>query len=148
MTGRIDDELRSAGPRQTSSNTLPKSHSATTATSRQSTASSNMRSELQLKTGSLICSKSDRRPLPQTLSRKKSAILAQLCTIHSRIIGQYMNIVDSTLRKHSHHCDHLPHDTHHLIVCPSKPTTLTVFTQWTAPTEAAKHLNLAIVETS
>ena len=53
-----------------------------------------------------------------------------------------------TARNHFHNCGHSPHDTHHLFVCPSKTTTLTVESLWTAPTETAKHLNLAFDETS
>ena len=48
---------------------------------------------------------------------------------------------------HCHNCGHSPHDTHHLFDCPSKPTTLTVESLWTAPTENAKHIYLAIDET-
>ena len=84
----------------------------------------------------------------QTLPRKTKTILAQLRTGHSRIIGQYMNRIDPTARNHYHNCGQSPHDTHHLFYCPSKPTTLTVESLWTAPTETAKHLNLAIDETS
>ena len=62
----------------------------------------------------------------QTLPRKLRTILAQLRTGHSRILGQYMNRIDPTMRNHCHNCGHPPHDTHHLFDCPSKPTTLTV----------------------
>ena len=84
----------------------------------------------------------------QTLPRKTRTILAQLHTGHSRILGQYMNRIDPTKRNHCHNYGHSPHDTHHLFDCPSKPTTLTVESLWTAPFETAKHLNLAIDETS
>ena len=84
----------------------------------------------------------------QTLPRKTRTILAQLRTGHSRILGQYMNRFDPTARNHCHNCDQSPHDTRHLFDCPSKPTTLTVESLWTAPTETAKHLNLAIDEMS
>ena len=49
----------------TSSNTSPNSHSAAPATSRQSAASNNMRSELSLKAARQKCSMADRRPLLQ-----------------------------------------------------------------------------------
>ena len=55
MTGRNDDDLWSAGLNLTSSNTSPKSHSATPATSRQSAASTKMRSELPLKAAHHNC---------------------------------------------------------------------------------------------
>ena len=84
----------------------------------------------------------------QTLPRKTTTILAQLRTGHSRILGQYMNRIDPTKRNHCHNCGQSPSDTHHLFDCPSKPTTLTVESLWTAPFETAKHLNLAIDETS
>ena len=84
----------------------------------------------------------------QTLPRKTRTILAQLRTGHSRILGQYMNRIDPTTRNHCYNCGHSPHDTHHLFDCPSKPTTLTVESLWTTPTETAKHINLAIDETS
>ena len=79
----------------------------------------------------------------QTLPRKTRTMLAQLCTGHSQILGQYMNRIDPTARNHCHNCGQSPHDAHHLFYCPSKPTTLTVESLWTA-----KHLNLAIDETS
>ena len=81
----------------------------------------------------------------QTLPRETRTTLAQLRTGHSRILGQYMNRIDPTARNHCHDCGNSPHDTHH---CTSKPTTLTVESLWTASTEAEKHLNLAIDETS
>ena len=84
----------------------------------------------------------------QTLLRKTRTILAQLRTGHSRILGQYMNRIDPTARNHCYNCDQSPHGTHHLFGCPSKPTTLTVELLWTVLTETAKHLNLAIDETS
>ena len=84
----------------------------------------------------------------QTLSMKTRTILAQLCTGHSRILGQYMNIIYPTARIHYHDCGHSPHDTHHLFDCPLKLTTLIVVSLWTTPTETAKHINLAIYETS
>ena len=84
----------------------------------------------------------------QTLPRKTSTIQAQLRTGHSRILGQYINRIDPTARNHCHNCGLSPHDTHHLFDCLSKPTTLTVESLWTALTETAKHLNLAIDETS
>ena len=90
------------------------------------------------------------RPSPiatarQTLSRKTITILAQLRTGHSRILGQYMKGIDPTARNHCHDCSHWSHGTHHLFDCPSNPTTLTVESLWTA---RAKHLNLAIDQTS
>ena len=84
----------------------------------------------------------------QTQPRKTRTILAQLRTGHSRILDQCMNRIDPTARNHCHNCGQSPHDTHYLFDCPSKPTTLTVESLWTAPTEAAKHLYLAIDETS
>ena len=84
----------------------------------------------------------------QTLPRKTRTILAHLRTGHSRILGQYMNRIDPTARNHCHNCGHSHHDTHHLFDCPSKLTTLTVESLWTAPTETAKHITLAIDETS
>ena len=84
----------------------------------------------------------------QTLLRKTRTILAQLRTGHSRILGQYLNRIDPTVCNHCHNCGHSPHDAHHLFDCPSKPTTLTVESLWTAPTETAKHRNLSIDETS
>ena len=84
----------------------------------------------------------------QTLPRMTGTILAQLCTGHSRILGQYMNIINPTACNHCHNCGQSPHDTHHIFDCPSKPTTLTVESLWTALTETAKHLNLAIDERS
>ena len=83
----------------------------------------------------------------ETLPRKTRTILAQLRTSHSRILGQYIKRIDPTARNHCHNCGHSPHDTHHHFYCPSKPT-LTVESLWTAPTETAKHLYLAIDETS
>ena len=80
----------------------------------------------------------------QTLPRKTITILTQLCTGHSRILGQYMNRIEPTARNHCHNCGQSPLDTHHLFDCPSKPATLTVDSLWTAPTEAAKHLKMAI----
>ena len=77
----------------------------------------------------------------QTLPRKTRTILAQLRTGHSRILGQYINRIDPTARNHCNNCGQSPHDTHHLFDCPSKPTTLTVESLWTPPTETAKHLN-------
>ena len=65
MTGRNDDDLWSAGIYLTSCNTSPKSHSATPATSRQSAASTKMRSELPLKAAHQNCLMTDRRPLLQ-----------------------------------------------------------------------------------
>ena len=84
----------------------------------------------------------------ETLPRKTRTILAQLHTGHSRILGQYINRIVPTTRNHCHNCGHSPHDTHHLFDCLSKPITLTVESLWTAPTETAKHLYLAIDETS
>ena len=84
----------------------------------------------------------------QILPRKTRTILAQLRTGHSRILGQYMNKIDQTMRNHCHNCGHSSHDTHHLFNCPSKPTTQPVESLWTAPFESAKHLNMAIDETS
>ena len=83
-----------------------------------------------------------------TLPMKTRIILAQLRTGDSRILDQYMNIIDHTTRDHCHNCGQAPHDTHHLFDCPSKPTTLTVESLWTASFETAKHLNLVIVEMS
>ena len=80
----------------------------------------------------------------QTLTRETITILAQLRTGHSRIHGQCMNRIVPTARSHCHNCGQSPHDTHHLFDCPSKTTTLTVESLRTAPTETAKHLNLAI----
>ena len=96
---------------------------------------------------------SNGRPPPiatahQTLPRKTRTILAQLRTSHSRILGQYMKRIDATARNHCHNCGHSPHDTHHFFDCPSKPTTLTVESLWTAPAETAKHLSMMISETS
>ena len=79
---------------------------------------------------------------------KTRSILSQLRTGHSRILGQYINSTDPTAQNHCHNCGHLPHDTHHLFVCPSKPSILKVELSWTAPTKAVKHLNLVIDETS
>ena len=84
----------------------------------------------------------------QTLPRKTRTILVQLCTGHTRNLGQYMNRIDPTARNHCHNCGHSPHDTQNLFDCPSKPTTQAVESLWTAPTETAKHLNVAIDETS
>ena len=84
----------------------------------------------------------------QTLPRMTTTILAQLRSDHSRILGQHMNRIDPTARYHCHDSGHSAHDTHHLFDSPSKPTTLTVETIWTAPTETAILLNLAIDETS
>ena len=84
----------------------------------------------------------------QTLPWKTRTLLAQLRTGHSRILGQYINKINPTARNNCHNCGQSPHDTHHLFDCPSKPTTLTVESLWTAPTAIAKHLNLAIDETS
>ena len=84
----------------------------------------------------------------QTLPRKTRTILTQLHTGHRHILGQYINRIDPTARNNCHNRGQSPHDTHHLFDCPSKPTTLTVESLWTALTETAKHLNLAIDETS
>ena len=84
----------------------------------------------------------------QSLSGKTRNILAQLRTGNSRILCQNMNRIDQTARNHCHDCGHSPHDTLHLFDCPSKPTTLTVESLMSAPTESAKHLILAIDETS
>ena len=73
----------------------------------------------------------------QTLSRKTINILAQLRTGHSRILGQCMNRIDPTARIHCHNCVQSPHDTHNLFYSPSKPTTLTVESLWSAPTDTA-----------
>ena len=80
----------------------------------------------------------------QTLPRKTKTTIAQLRTRHSQILGQYMKRIEPTAHNHCHDCGHSPHDTHHIIDCPSKPTKLTVESLWTALTEAAKHLKLAI----
>ena len=82
------------------------------------------------------------------LPRKTRIILAQQRTGRCRILGQYINRIDPTARNHYHDCGHSPHDTHHLFNCPSMPTTLIVESSWTAPTETAEYLNLAIDETS
>ena len=74
----------------------------------------------------------------QTLPRMTRTILAQLRCGHSRIPGQYMKRIDPTARNHCRDCGHSPHDTHHLFDCPSKTTTLTVKSLWTAPTETKK----------
>ena len=71
----------------------------------------------------------------QTLPMKTRTILAQLRTGHSRILGQYMYGIDPTARNHCYNFGQAPHDTHHLLDCPSKPTTLTVESLWTAPTK-------------
>ena len=110
-----------------------------------------MWSELSLKAAHL--KQLNGRPPPiataeQTQPRKTRTILAQQRTGHSRILGQYMNRIDPTARNHCHNCGHSPHDTYNLFNCPSKPTTLTVESLWTAPTETVKHLNLVIDETS
>ena len=84
----------------------------------------------------------------QTLPRKTRTILTQLRTSHSRILGQYTKRIVPAARNHCHNCGHSLHETHHLFEFPPKPTTLTVESPWTAPTETAKHLNLAIDETS
>ena len=65
MTGCVEDDLWSAGLRRTSSNTSPKSHSTTPATSRPSTASTKMRSELPLKAAHQNFSMADCRSMPQ-----------------------------------------------------------------------------------
>ena len=79
----------------------------------------------------------------KTLPRKIRTTLEQHSTDQSRIFGQYMNRIDPTARSHCNNCGHSPHDTHHLFDRPSNPTTLTVESLWTAPTETAKHLILA-----
>ena len=79
----------------------------------------------------------------QTLPRKTRTMLALLHTGHCRILGQHMNRIDPTVHNHCHNCGHSPNDTHHLFDYPSKPTTLTVESLWTAPTKTAKHLNMA-----
>ena len=84
----------------------------------------------------------------QTLPRITRTILAHLRTGHSRILGQYMNRIDLKTRNHCHSCGHLPHDTHHIFDCPSKPTTRTVESLLTVTFETAKHLNMEIDETS
>ena len=84
----------------------------------------------------------------KTLPRKIRTTLAQHSTDQSRIFGQYMNRIDPTARSHCNNCGHSPHDTHHLFDRPSNPTTLTVESLWTAPTETPKHLNLANGESS
>ena len=84
----------------------------------------------------------------QTLPRKTRTIVAQLRTGHSRILGQYMNRIDLTARNHCQNCGQSPRDTHHLFDYRSKPTTLTVESLLNAPTETAKHVNLAIDETN
>ena len=84
----------------------------------------------------------------QTLPRKSGTILSQLHTGHSRILGQYTNRIDPTAPNHYHDCGLSPHDTHLIFDCFFKPTTQTVESLWTAQTEAAKHLKLAISETS
>ena len=60
-------------------------------------------------------------------------------------LGQYINKIDSTARNHCHNCGQSPPDTHHIFDCPSKPTTMTVESLWTTPTETAKHLNIYIL---
>ena len=84
----------------------------------------------------------------QTLPRKTRTILAQLRTCHSRILGQYTNSIDPTTRNHCHTCGHSSHDTNLIFDCPSKPTTQTAESLFSAPIETTKHLNLAIDETS
>ena len=153
MTGRIEGDLRSASFNLAFSNTSPKSHSTTPATSRLSAAPSKMRPELPLKAAHQNCLMAVRRPptiatAEQTLPRKTSTILAQLRTGHSRILGQYMRRIYPTARNNCHDCRHSPRRTHHIFDCPSNPTTLTMESLWTAPTDTAKHLNLAIDESS
>ena len=82
----------------------------------------------------------------QTLPRKTRTILAQLRTGYCRNLGQGMKIIDPTARNHCHNSGESLHDTHHLLDCLSKPTTLTMESLWTTPTETAKHLILAIDE--
>ena len=62
----------------------------------------------------------------QTLPSKTRTSLAQLRTGHSRIFGQNINRIHTTVRNHCHNCGQSPHDTHHLYDCPSKPIILTV----------------------
>ena len=84
----------------------------------------------------------------QTLPKKIRTMLAQLHTGYRRILSQYMKRINPTVRNHCHDRGHSPYDTHHLFDSLSKPTTLIVESLWTALTETAKHLNLAIDETS
>ena len=53
----------------------------------------------------------------QTLPRKTRTVLVQLCSVHSHILGQYMNRIDSTAHNHCRGCAHSSHDTHHPCVC-------------------------------
>ena len=93
------------------------------------------------------CILSDSRPLlqPNRHCQGRQELYWHICSPVSAVSGKYMNKIDLTACTHCHDCGHLPHDTHH---CPSKPTTLTVESLCTAPTEAAKHLNLVIDERS
>ena len=81
----------------------------------------------------------------RTLLRKTRTIRAQMHPGLSRSIGQYMNMIDPTALNHCYDCGHWSYDTHHLFNCPAKQT---VESLWSSPTETAKHLNLAIDETS
>ena len=149
ITDWIDDELRSAGLNLTFSNTSPKSHSTTAATCRPSSASNKMRLELPLKAANKNKLMADRCPLlhPNRHCRGRQKQYWHNAG-HTRILGQYMNRIDPTAHNHCHDCGHSPRDTNHLFICPSKPTTLTIESSWTVPTEAAKHLKLAIDKTS
>ena len=71
----------------------------------------------------------------KTLPWKTRTILAQLRTGHSRILGQYNKRIYPTVRNHCLDCGHSPHETNHVFDCPSKPTTQTVESLWTALTE-------------
>ena len=109
-----------------------------------------MRSELPLKASHQSCLMATNGRIAtaeQTLPRKTRTMLPQLRTGHSRMFGQYMKRIDPTTHNHCHDCGHSPNDIHHLFDCLSKPTTLTVESLWTVPTETAKHLHLAIDET-
>ena len=84
----------------------------------------------------------------QTLSMRTRTIPAQLRTGHSRILGQYMKGIDQAALSQFQDCIHSPHFIHHLFNCPSKSTTLTVESLFTAPTVSVKYLYLAIEKTS
>ena len=102
-----------------------------------------MRSELPLKDAHQNYLMADRRPILQPnrhCQGRQEPYWRNSAPVTADSL--YMKRIDPTERYNCHDCGHSPHDTHHIFNCPSKPTTLTEESLWSAPTKTAKHLNV------
>ena len=150
----IGDDLWSASLNLTSSIASPNNHSTVPATSLPSAASTEKRSELPLKAAHQICLMADRRPLllPNRHYQGRQELYWHNCAPDKAesMVSMWTELtrlratIVTTACNHCHDSGQSPHDNHNIFDCPSKPTTLAVESLWTAPTETAKHLNLAI----